>query len=462
MKKLFFLAALFVGCICLTACGGDDPASGITTDDAHVALEPCSVNVEAAGGTFTINVKTSAKEWTAFATDDCASWVKATPNAQAGTINIVVSANNTEASREGTVTYKSGANRKYVTIVQKAPMVVNPETLVFSSKGETLFASVKCTGEWKAESKADWFTIKKVENSSPTANSIPGIEVTTTPNEDTKDRTDEIVITCGSEQKKIKVTQSGADDANITVPAGYHLVWNDEFSEGTELDKSKWTHEVWPAYNVNNEQQAYVNHKTSSGKLVSEVKDGKMLLHCLKDGGKIYSARVYGNMNKGFKYGYFEAKIKLPKGKGTWPAFWMMPSNNNYSTNPWPGCGEIDIMEEVGYDPGHVYATIHCTRYNNGGSATEHGGKVVKDAEDAFHVYACEWTEQYLQFFVDGVSILKYNPSDRTKNYWPFNVPFYPILNIAWGGVWGGQNGTDESALPCTMEVDYVRVFQKN
>ena len=156
-----------------------------------------------------------------------------------------------------------------------------------------------------------------------------------------------------------------------------------------------------------------------------------------------------------------EARIKLPSGKGTWPAFWMMPVNNDFGKNPWPGCGEIDIMEEVGADPNVVSSTIHCNKYNNGGTSIEHGEKYVATAESEFHVYACEWTPSYMRFFVDGDAILTYHNDGTGINAWPFDKPYYIILNLAWGGAWGGYKGVDESALPVTMEVDYVRVFQK-
>lgn len=137
-----------------------------------------------------------------------------------------------------------------------------------------------------------------------------------------------------------------------------------------------------------------------------------------------------------------------------------MPVNNNFTTNPWPGCGEIDIMEEVGVDANNVSSTIHCTKYNNSNTSIEHATKLIDTAESEYHVYGCEWTADFIRFMVDGVQILKYN-NDGTKEGWPFNTAFYPILNFAWGGAWGGYKGVDETALPTTMKVDYVRVFQK-
>ena len=216
---------------------------------------------------------------------------------------------------------------------------------------------------------------------------------------------------------------------------------------------SDWTHEIQNAGWVNNELQYYVN----DGKVTS-LSDGELSITCYKnDAGRVCSGRIYACRNTGWKYGWIEARIMLPKGRGTWPAFWMMPVN----FNKWPEDGENDIMEEVGYNPNYVSSTIHCNGYNNGGTAKEHKEKYLANAEGGWHTYACEWTEDYMAYYIDGEKYFTYTPDNKTKTYWPFNAPFYVILNLAWGGSWGGQKGVDETALPATMKVDYVRVFQK-
>ena len=139
----------------------------------------------------------------------------------------------------------------------------------------------------------------------------------------------------------------------------------------------------------------------------------------------------------------------------------MMPSNNDYSKNPWPNCGEIDIMEEVGVVPGEVSSTIHCTRYNNGGTSIEHRATMVRTAESDYHIYSMEWTSDYMTFYVDRKELFTYHKDGKGVDTWPFDKPFYLILNLAWGGDWGGMRGVDESALPVTMAVEYVRVYQK-
>lgn len=261
-----------------------------------------------------------------------------------------------------------------------------------------------------------------------------------------------MIVWCGGTRRAVKVSQAGveAPDTEITAPDGYSLVWNDEF-DGTELS-SDWTFEVAGPGFVNNELQNYVK-----GNDVAEVSNGTLKINLYKDGNDIKSARIYAKRNQGWKYGYIEASIKLPEGKGTWPAFWMMPVN----FTSWPGDGEIDIMESVGYDPNVVVSTIHCNKYNNGGTAIESARTSVATAYLEFHKYALEWTADKMVFYVDGKQLLTYNNDGTGKDAWPFDSPFYVILNLAWGGSWGGLQGVDESCLPATMEVDYVRVFQK-
>lgn len=238
---------------------------------------------------------------------------------------------------------------------------------------------------------------------------------------------------------------------------GYRLVWSDEF-DTPFIDNAKWTYQEAKAGWVNHELQTYVTGKSPKGQKVAECSGGTLKIHCFREDGKIYSGRLYGNRNEGFRYGYIEARIKLPKGKGTWPAWWMMPVNGGR----WPACGEIDIMEEVGVDADMVSSSIHCQAYNHPAKTQKTHEMRCEGAEEGFHVYALEWTENHIRTYVDGKEQL-YFPNDKTGNddTWPFNKAFYPILNIAWGGDWGGYKGVDETALPVTMEIDYVRVWQK-
>lgn len=338
--------------------------------------------------------------------------------------------------------------------VPAVTITVSNDTLTLPADGGSQTFTLTANHEWGLASTPDnWLSVSPTSGLS--SSSATAITVTATANPNTTPRTTMLTFAAGTARKTVTINQEAAGKSQYDAPEGYNLVWHDEFDGATLSDD--WVEEQQNAGWVNNELQNYIK-----GSTVNEVKDGKLLIHCYKDGGKIYSGRVYAKPDKGWTYGYFEARIKLPSGKGTWPAFWMMPANNNFSTNPWPGCGEIDIMEEVGVDANIVSSTIHCTKYNNGNTAAEHASLKVATAESDYHIYACEWTADKIEFFVDGKSILTYAPTDKTKDYWPFNVPFYPILNLAWGGNWGGYKGVDESALPVTMSVDYVRVFQKS
>lgn len=246
-------------------------------------------------------------------------------------------------------------------------------------------------------------------------------------------------------------------DLNSCPLPDYRLVWHDEFSTRT-VSSARWTYQESEAGWVNHELQTYIMGKSPRGIKVTECSDGTLKIYTFKEGEKVYSARLYGKRSTGFKYGYIEARIKLPKGKGSWPAWWLFPVD---SSN-WPACGEIDIMEEVGVDPNLVSSSIHCIAYNH----TDHTQKTHEmycvGAEEGFHIYAIEWTEDHIRTYVDGTEQLYFeNDHQGNNDTWPFNKPFFLILNVAWGGDWGGYAGVDESALPLTMEVDYVRVWQK-
>lgn len=333
-------------------------------------------------------------------------------------------------------------------------------TLSFDAAGGTQSFTVTASGEWDAVCSESWVKLAKTG----TLSNNGTVDVTAEANKNRDARSAEITLISGSARAKVAVEQNGKTpepvDPTIKVPEGYELVWNDEF-DGDKLDTSSWTHEVQNSGWVNNELQNYVNG-SFNGKRVTKVSDGILTITAFKDGGKVYSGRIYANVNEGWKYGIFEARIKLPKGKGTWPAYWMMPANNDFGKTPWPLCGEIDIMEEVGYNPDYTSSSIHCESYNHTKGTQKTAERLTQGAQDDFHVYRLEWTENGIYTYVDDVRLLSFaNDGKGDVKTWPFNKPFYLILNLAWGGSWGGAQGVDESVLPATMEVDYVRVFQK-
>ena len=375
MLYTFLLSLAAVVC----GCGGSDNDDPLPST-VNITLSQESIETPAEGGTYTINVNTTGKEWNAYADQEFIIVGAKNTAAQTGTLTVAVPANPTTSVRTGTITVMSGSARK-----------------------------------------------------------------------------------------SISITQMAAEESPYYAPEGYQLVWQDEFDGNygyapnengvprTELNPDYWTHEVKSAGWVNHELQNYVNHKTPEGKLVTELRNGKLRITALKENGKVYSGRVYAKVKEGWRYGYIEASIKLPKGKGTWPAFWMMPVN----FRSWPADGEIDIMEEVGYHPDYVSSSLHANAHvHSNGTQVTHEMKCA-GAEGEFHTYAILWTAKNITTYVDGKVQLSYDNRGLGRDDWPYDDPFYVIFNLAWGGDWGGAQGVDESALPATMEVDYIRVFQK-
>ena len=328
----------------------------------------------------------------------------------------------------------------------------SPTELTFIANGGEQTVNVKSSGDWLAYTSDGWIKVNPQNSTEKTG----VLTVKVDANGTYDDREGTVTVKTGNTRQVINVKQPGiprpAVDPTMNVPEGYEIDWFDEFT-GISLG-ADWSYEVKNAGWVNNEKQNYVN-----GNGVTEVSNGTLKINCKKMDGKIYSGRIYAKKNKGWKYGWVEARIKLPKGKGTWPAFWMMPVNES---DGWPTCGEIDIMEEVGYHPNYTSSSIHCNSYNHTKGTQKTAERLTPGAEGEFHVYALEWTENYIQTYVDRNPLLHFdNDGAGNKNTWPFNKEFYVILNLAWGGDWGGAQGVDESALPVTMEVDYVRVFKK-
>ena len=343
---------------------------------------------------------------------------------------------------------------------------VSQETIAVPAEGGTYTVSVTTTGkEWGAYADQDFIAV----NTTNTVAQSGTLKVTVPANPTTSARTGTVTVMSGAARKVISISQTAAAQSAYYAPDGYTLVWNDEFDghygyapnengiPRTELNPNDWTHEVKSSGWVNHELQNYVNHKTPEGKLVTELRDGKLRITALKENGKVYSGRVYAKVKEGWKYGYIEASIKLPKGKGTWPAFWMMPVN----FRSWPADGEIDIMEEVGYHPDYVSSSLHANAHVHSNNTQVTHEMLCQGAEGEFHTYAILWTAQNITTYVDGKVQLSYDNRGKGRDDWPYDDPFYVIFNLAWGGDWGGAQGVDEGALPVTMEVDYIRVFQK-
>jgi beta-glucanase (GH16 family) len=238
------------------------------------------------------------------------------------------------------------------------------------------------------------------------------------------------------------------------------LVWSDEFDQSGAPDSTKWSYDLGvgnPDGWGNNELQYY----TRDTKNV-RVENGKLIIEARRDPhqGKSYtSARLITRKKGDWLYGKIEVRAKLPHGRGTWPAIWMLSSDWKYGG--WPESGEIDIMEHVGYDMGVVHGTIHTLAYNHIKQTQKEGKINVASPEKDFHIYGIEWTKDKIDFLADGAiyHTVTRDPKDDWKG-WPFDQPFHLILNIAVGGGWGGREGVDETIWPQKMEVDYVRVYQ--
>lgn len=206
----------------------------------------------------------------------------------------------------------------------------------------------------------------------------------------------------------------------------------------------------------NNEAQFYTRDARNA-----RVENGMLILEAHRDslGGKAYtSARLVTKHKGDWTYGRIEVRARLPKGRGTWPAIWMLSTDWKYGG--WPASGEIDIMEHVGFDPGIIHGTIHTEAYNHVKRTQKEGTIEIAGAHDAFHTYAIDWTQDKIDFWVDEAlyHTVQRGPRD-TPQEWPFDQRFHLILNIAVGGNWGGMQGIDESIWPQRMEIDYVRVF---
>ena len=230
------------------------------------------------------------------------------------------------------------------------------------------------------------------------------------------------------------------------------LVWEENFSEPV-LNESVWNFELGDGCpNLcgwgNNERQVYTtkNH---------EIKNGNLIIHAKKEGNSYTSTKITTKDKKSFQYGRMEARAKLPVGHGIWPAFWML--GQNISQVGWPKSGEIDILEYIGREPHMVFTTLHTQ--DSHGNTINTKKTSFPNIEEGFHVFALDWTKDKMDFFVDDVLVYTFQPEIKNENTWPFDKPFYFILNVAIGGNFGGP-AVDDSIFPQDFIIDYVKVYQ--
>jgi len=244
------------------------------------------------------------------------------------------------------------------------------------------------------------------------------------------------------------------------------LVWSDEFEYEGLPDPRKWGYEV--GFVRNNELQYYTkarreNARVENGCLVIEGRKERFKNPNARGNKRAYaeytSASVTTRHTQSWTYGKIAVRARIPTGRGTWPAIWTL--GTNISQVGWPTCGEIDILENVGYDPDAIHANVHTRDYNH----MKHNGRGstirIPRPYDDFHVYAVEWGEQLMTFSVDGRRYFTVENDGTGVGSWPFDKPQYLIINLAIGGSWGAVKGVDPSIWPQKYYIDWVRVYKE-
>ena len=232
--------------------------------------------------------------------------------------------------------------------------------------------------------------------------------------------------------------------------------WSDEFDYTGKPDPRKWGYDLGGGGWGNNELQYYTDHVDNAS-----VGDGVLTITARKQalGGREYtSARLVSKHKGDFRYGRFEARAKLPSGRGTWPAIWMLPTDWRYGD--WPRSGEIDIMEHVGFDPERVHISVHTGSYNHVAGTQRTATRMVDGVMEDFHLYRVDWTPDAIRGYIDDEPMFEFRNEGTGPDAWPFDQRFHWLLNIAVGGNWGGKEGIDDSVFPARMQVDYVRVYR--
>ena len=330
-------------------------------------------------------------------------------------------------------------------------VTVTPSSLSCDQNAQTLTLDVTASGAFQVfpADGVSWVTVEPAYSAASSAK----VSVKVAKNDTYRDRETTITVKCGTTREKVTLSQS-CGEVDIDMPEGYHLVWRDEFSEGS-VPSSQWWYETGAGGWGNNELQEYVA-QNKDGKDIAYINNGTLKIAAQKIGGTVYSVRM--NTTQGWTYGWFEARIKVTDARGSWPAFWMMPKN--FKT--WPGDGEIDIMEYAIGTQGKnkSSSSIHCAAFNWPMGTQKTHVQSVSNAATEFHVYALEWMADKMIFYVDGKAHLTFDNDGQGYEHWPFNAPFYLKLNLAWGGNMGGT--AVDADLPAVYEIDYVRVFQKD
>ena len=257
--------------------------------------------------------------------------------------------------------------------------------------------------------------------------------------------------------------QSSDQSPQETVPSladtQWELVWSDEFDYKGVPDPNKWGYER--GFVRNDELQYYTdrpeNVRVDGEHLIIEARQDSAVIN--GEVREITSASVTTRGQQAWQYGKVDISAKLPNGLGTWPALWML--GENIATVNWPLCGEIDIMENVGYNADTVFTTIHTETYNHTRGTQKIAGTYLPSGDNEFHTYGIEWNARQIDFLIDDARVFTVSKQARDGvEEWPFDQPFFLLMNFAFGGGWGGVQGVDKSVLPQQYFIDYVRVYQ--
>ena len=241
------------------------------------------------------------------------------------------------------------------------------------------------------------------------------------------------------------------------VSKGWKLVWSDEFNNAGLPDSSKWNYDIGGSGWGNNEKQFYAKGDTAN----TIVKNGILSIIARKEkhGNNDYSsARLLTRGKAEWTYGRIEINAKLPPGVGLWPAAWML--GKNIDKVGWPDGGEIDIMEHVGFRKDTVFGTVHTGAYNHVKGTQKGKDAAIENAYTQFHTFAIEWAPDKIDFLLDDKIYNHFANEHKTLQEWPFDQPFYLLLNMAVGGNLGGKMGIDDAVFPAVYQIDYVRVYQ--
>lgn len=244
------------------------------------------------------------------------------------------------------------------------------------------------------------------------------------------------------------------------------LVWADEFDYTGLPDSTRWGFDVGGHGWGNQELQFYTSKRLQNAR----VEDGRLIIEAHQEEWnerEFTSARLVTKGKGDWTYGRFEVRAKLPSGRGTWPAIWMLPTERSYGDAYWPDNGEIDIMEHVGFDPDVVHASVHTRAYHHSIGTQRSATVRLATARTEFNVFAVEWAPEEIRGYVNEQHYFTFRnerigDGDADYRQWPFDAPFHLILNVAVGGSWGGAQGVDRTIWPQRMEVDYVRVYQRS